>query len=279
MVVGNYTRMEHAIVHDHLTFGWIVFAVMLVPFFVVAHFLFPPETPTPRQAGESTVTGGLLTSAQTGTVLVSLILILTSPIARGLQNMFSTTPVTSRSLQVEVTQLLGSSRPQGDVRWKPEFMGATSQTVERFVYKGQEVLSLVVQYDHQVQGKELIFVGNSLFSGRWMLYQNEVTQTRKGEQLYDHRVRHLNGVGGVKRTIVDWYLIDGKVTTSSLMAKFYELLGSIKGDRSAYLIALAADTSGAQQDSVDELLIELSGMLQAQLSGKQGQVADSPESI
>lgn len=33
IMVGNATRMEHFIVQDHLTFGWLLFSAMLIPYF------------------------------------------------------------------------------------------------------------------------------------------------------------------------------------------------------------------------------------------------------
>ena len=40
IVVGTYTEMNHFIVHDHLTFGWIVFAICLLPLIYIARTYF-----------------------------------------------------------------------------------------------------------------------------------------------------------------------------------------------------------------------------------------------
>jgi len=40
--IGYATKMQSPLIHDHETFGWILFAVALIPIFYIAHIISPP---------------------------------------------------------------------------------------------------------------------------------------------------------------------------------------------------------------------------------------------
>ncbi len=262
MVIGNYTRMENVVVHDHLMFGWFVFAFMLIPFFVSAHYLFPPVPEAATAAGtvsnESTkwrVSGAMLVTA--------LVAALIFPAIDAAQTRSSFDVVSADSVPDQISGLLTASADQAAMQWKPYFSGASSREMTRYTYKDRELICLVVQYNFQEQGRELVHVENALVSDDlWTIYHSDVSEVEIGERRMSLRTHRVNGKDGSRRTLVDWYMIGGRVTASPVVAKLYELMGAFKGDRRAYLIALATD---GQTEASHQYLLELAALIQNHL--------------
>ena len=158
------------------------------------------------------------------------------------------------------------SKNQNNLDWFPNYSGASHQVLQRYVYKNQDFLCLVIQYNDQKQGAELIGVNNILYSeDRWRLEKKESTKIKFGDADVAHNTLLLTNRTG-NRTLAYWYVIGGRVTANPIIAKIYGLLGSLSGNDSAYLLALAADSSKKGDDNLFNLLLELSSTLQIELS-------------
>ena len=265
MVVGNYTRMDHPIVQDHLTFGWILFAIMLVPFFVVGNLLSDEtaavepkaDVPSASQPGNPIV------------VMLTIGILTLFPILDWILSIQNQGEQDFHLLAKEMESVIGPVRQEGIPNWKSQFSGASNVYGRSYGGTGKGVMSLVVYYDEQHQGSELIYVNNSLFSEeRWREVGSEdcKLQSVKGEAVYNHYC--LSGPNRVTRTIIYWYEIGGRTTAGALEAKFFELLGILSGDRSANLIALASDSARDPRVGDVERLLSYARTLQQSASNE-----------
>ncbi len=268
MVVGNYTQMEHIIVQDHLTFGWILYSVMLIPFFLVGHFFsnqqLKPVTSPPERISNLPETKP---STSRTRVLIALILaLLLFPIVKLTEPHSTARPSDPDWIQNEFASIPYVSPSHPFLKWEPDFKGADYQSIRQSKIGNKDILSLVVRYDKQEQGRELIYVRNRLYSPeKWLQLGKQTIQTNHDGRTASHILLTLEGRSGRKRTILYWYLIGNQITSSPLLAKLYEVKGIITGNTTAYLFAIAADMNQKEKDLDLTEILRLSSELQSRL--------------
>ncbi|XOV86646.1 MAG: exosortase [Pseudomonadota bacterium] len=258
MVMGNELGMEHAIVQDHLTFGWFVFTAMLIPFFVVGRYLDHRDRKIPVTT-EDTLVGepGVVNKLVPGSALLVMALF---PVVLALLMARESAPVTP----AQFSWLDSADAIEGQrVGWQPTFIGADAIDFHTMSYGGRKFVNLIVRYDQQTQGSELIFVNNQLYDEEaWFEIERlhaDVAGTAQGVNLI-----YLRNGRGQGRVIAYYYIVaDEMVVTSRVLVKFGELLGQITGHRASYLVAFATDypetqrtaAAGQMLDFVQDLLV------------------------
>lgn len=225
MVIGNMTNMEHPIVNDHVTFGWILFSVMLVPFMWIASRLIGHGVIESPKANLPLPRARRLLLACGLTALCPLF-------AFALDNreiVSGPDPTASRLIE-----LLPPVNDQRQINWDLTFVNADDVDVYRTSISSGTLLVALVRYDYQEQGRELIYFDNSLFNSRRWMMTTLPSQNDFGGIL-------LENPQGQTRVIRYTYLINGKTTSDPKLAKLNELVGYFLGHRTAYLIAIAAE--------------------------------------
>ncbi len=236
MLIGNRYGMDHMIVTDHLMFGWIVFAIALIPFFWISYRFFPQQVRV-----ETTVTRGIdsVPVRIVGFAVVAIaILPVTGFLLAGAGN-----GSLDLSLPDTPAEFIVQDRRAAGVEWQPVFTGASQTTMAAYRYHGRPFDALLVSYREQAQGRELINVNNRLYSEQWRSLEEDTLELGSA----DRTVRRLELVStrGEKRTLIYWYIINGVPASDSFRAKFLELKGAFRPDRSAILVALSfPDSAG-----------------------------------
>ena len=161
IVIGYRSDMQSPFVQDHLTMGWILFAVLMIPAYVIARKLEGPggaisalELPTVSKA-----------SPNWGAVVVAIAIMSIGPVWAG--------TISSANRSAETVTLKFPSGTSGWVgpnesHWgfQPEFSGSADETVVEYQSGSEVVLVYANVYLSQRQGRELIYFNNDI-DGRW----------------------------------------------------------------------------------------------------------------
>lgn len=254
LIVGNTAGMQHPIVTDHLLFGWVVFSIALVPLFYISHRWFPAESPrtVPHAGGgesiesvESVRFGAVYAMPLAATIVLTILFPVLSRLAPG--DAHSATDIATPSLP---DTLPGGIEKIGARPWPVSFSGADVVDFATYETGGRHVDALLVHYVAQSQDSELINVNNHFVPPEWQ----ELNERRDRIDDMGIAVKSLQ-YGLRRRTMFFWYVVAGEPTNNPVIAKFYEALGSMTGDRSASMFVVYADTNaeGASRDVVSAL--------------------------
>jgi exosortase A len=270
IMIGHLSDMKFAAGVDHFIYGWFFFGfVMLVIFAIGNKFRDrkPEVVEAPRLEDDSHADQmiRILPSA-------AVFLLVTATMATG---MGVSQHLSNRPVEMDVLGGDGAMLPLASEQWtrhdrlvrdwNPVFVGA--RRILRADYQDREdaISLMVVFYDRQRQGAELISVQNRLYEpvAAWTRFEKEhlYFEESSGTEL---RVTET-GVNGVNRNrlIWSWYSIAGSEVTNAFVAKFLTFRSVISGDGSgAYLVALAVD----YDENVELARSTLSGFLDAHLT-------------
>ena len=271
ILVGNYTRMDHFIVQDHLTFGWILYAVMLIPFFVVGHFMnqFPTLSSTDQEhlhnqdelAIDNSVPGNAKIVA-----MVTAVALITYPTIRLFLISENHDSGIANTYDTALGQLAQSIDARFAKTWNPRFAGADETDQTSIRYGTQIYRSLRVTYLTQTQGKELVFVKNTPFAeDQWLTSSTQFKTVELNSVTTNHKLTTLRDRRGTERYMVSWYFIGGRVTTNEREAKLFEFFARLAGDGSAHFFAFVLDEQkrNVSESEFPASLLDLSSEMQS----------------
>ena len=163
IAAGYLSDMQHFLIRvDHYYFGWAVFAVTMVAFFVLSRRL--------GQAGEDA--SGEVASPASGVrydarvvagIAAAFLLLGTGPIWSLLRPMQPTALIADEELPRAPANWDGPDVGPGDSGWRPVFVGADVARLGSYRHGAQEVSLFKAAYLSQQQGnKELIGYNNSV---------------------------------------------------------------------------------------------------------------------
>ncbi len=258
ILVGNYTHMQHPIVQDHITFGWILYAFMLIPLFWVGAKLVSGQPAADPDSGASSAAASLRGTERLRALRAPVSVI-------GLAGLLLLPPLTARLADHGYEQAYGHVPPQaaGDWRlvshgeqldWEPHYVGASSHY--RAVYRSSAapVYLYIGNYNKQTQGRELINVENRLYprSG-WVPREERAVSVDLAEGQRTDVNELVLEAGSMRRLIWYWYEVGARRTISPARAKLYDLLGIVAGERGASVFALATDYHGSKDEAAARL--------------------------
>lgn len=157
ILAGYFTDMQHYLVRvDHSTYGWAVFAVMMVVFFVIVRRL-----PTAAEEPESAAL------AQSSALQPKWPLAVTTALAAiALGPLWSVLAPISAAPLPQAGELLPSATPWSSASagpsWQPVFRGADLEQRGYYQRGGMRIEGYAAAYASQTQRKELIGYANSL---------------------------------------------------------------------------------------------------------------------
>ncbi|MDJ0757897.1 MAG: EpsI family protein [Woeseiaceae bacterium] len=206
IVAGHLTDMQSYLVQvDHYTFGWVLFVVMLVPFFLIARRL-EPDLPAESQHADSPRKFGKSRLAPAGYACVLLAL----PVlvwARLLTN--DTADVAIQLPSIEGWLPVAAERED----WKPQFVDPDGEAQARYSRDGRKLDVYVNWYETQSQGRELIGYYTSLAGKNARVSYDKpaaaIGTITSGEPLEIHEIM-ADYPTGVRRLIWYHFLVDGE---------------------------------------------------------------------
>ena len=261
VLVGDATRMQHFIVTDHLSFGWAVYVVTLIPLIWGGKRFFAPKAGVPSSPPQvrQSANRGHWPAAVTAACLLALVPLAERLVDAAVDPNYGYLPPQPGNARV---QWLGEGT---SAQWLPTFHGAGSEYFGRYRSEGRQLSLYIANYPRQSQGQELVYIKNRLFDQRrWQLRASRDVRIPSAEGGFEMRLLSLEGGQQRRRLIGYWYEIGGRLTTSPALAKIYQLLATFSGRPGASVVAVALDTP-----AVDELgaaaLSQFAGRLQPML--------------
>lgn len=251
IVVGSYTHMQHFIVQDHLTFGWGVFAVFLVPLIYLSRHSFDNESFDNESFDHETLLAEQATEANsinkislvtTFTIITSFIFALYWIPSRFDEHYQFHLPI------LEDYQLVSEDKPSSP-NWRPTSHGVSSESFNFFIKDEFSIQVYLANYIKQTQAHEMIYVENRLYDKkRWSITEHDRFQ------LEDNQVNLLTLSRGQdrERLIAYWYVVNGKHTANKKIAKLEEVRSAITGKPGATLIAFAIDYRSPKHAEVSQ---------------------------
>lgn len=232
IIAGHMTDMQHWLIEDHYEFGWVTFAIMMVPVLFFGRYMEgvaparAPQGPPPALSFRPTPARGKTLAAAFAVLLLPGIA--WSMVYRaGEPGGPPVLPATA-----------GEWRLDGEpgLDWRPLQPGHSTELSGRYTDGAREVDAWVVYYTRQGPGHKLIGDGNAF--------------ARPG----DGRLRPGGGQPGELRLVTGrpddrliWYRyqVNGRITASAAQAKIFELVGNLRGRPSAYAAMFSARCGAA----------------------------------
>jgi len=253
---GHLTDMQHYLVtHNHYYFGWVLFAVMLIPYLRIAKRM---ERSEKNVSSPTSIVAELDSAQSTRRPIVAFSLCLLGlAVASGSVHANIPTEV-EQNVSILLPNAYGEWRSGDaiDSNWRPHYVGATAEVFERYVSKQGTVDAYKNLYRGQIQGQELVGFHNRIEgSGEWSIVggRNKRIESEGREVSVSVREVLLVGLSGEKRVLYLWYDVGGHPVVSDLEAKIIYGINVLRGRRDAGVTILSA-ACGQDCDSASELL-------------------------
>lgn len=232
IVAGHMTDMQHYLVSkEHYTFGWMVFAVMMLVFFLLARRIAPAV-----QERRMSLAAAVPAASRVLALLVATACVFAIPVADYLRSVEPATPTSSSTLLPPAPAGWSRVETQAMSTWNPVFAGADH--VERARYTslaGPEVQVFIASYATQQQGKELVAYGNGLVGPG----DGDVVQESRAASAELARELFVRSPDG--RSVIRYYYdIGGHRTDRGIYAQLWYGVKSIRGQVRSSVIALRA---------------------------------------
>ena len=245
--VAHLTDDQTAIAADHVTYGWIFFAIVTVILLLLGT-TFRERTPPKHTTTHALPTAG---ATRRSAVVAGLCAVAIAAGAPAYAAFLDGAAVAGRSLTLVAPASGGGwtrvAAPADS--WRPDFPGADSELLATYVKGADSVHLYIAYYDRQRQGFEVASNQNRIADGKtWSRAQTGSVVARVDGKPVKVETTRMLGIGGT-RVAWHWYWIDGVYSSDRYYAKALEAKAKLLGrPGSGALIAIASDYT----DSVDE---------------------------
>lgn len=284
MVIGNATNMQHFIATDHLTFGWILFMIMLVPLFIFGNKMAGASASDAHEleGAESKSTKAEIAARKTATSEATThqeIFANHNNSTAGSKAIFGLNAIVMGIVIIIIpflNKVAGLAFEPGDnvqvyslpnidnissqdvdlpfSNWKPHFEGADVELAKEYTFEGRRYQVYVASYFTQKQDKELIYYANKLYNER--LWQRRSKQSVSLANGTNQKMEIVGLTSNSRKKIIGhWYQVAGLTTTNRNIVKLFEVVGALTGNREAIVVAIATDFSDEPIEDVESKLI------------------------
>lgn len=221
----------------HLTFGWWVFAVDVIAFYLVLRLIPPPDNGKQDPAPSRAEPPAASRPGMAGIALAAGVLALL-PISSMATHLSAEYP-SGLTSPIALPGLTGPIAP--DPRWSPRFDGPAWSHRSAYMQRNGRVVELYRnEYHRQSQGSELISAGTPLFDpARFATQSSSIAHLDGGDvpPLSVTRIE-LKDRSGRKWMALFTYLIDGDVVATASKAQLLTALHSMYGRPTAGVLAV-----------------------------------------
>jgi exosortase A len=267
VMIAHLSDKKLALGVDHYIYGWVFFGLVMLLMFWIGSFWCEYSTSSTADHLEREDDGkaATLPNAKPAAVILASLLALTlwPAAAHYLHSSFA---VKARQVVLKTPEQGTAWHTENEplVNWSPRYIGMDTSVLQTYGQNGSKVGLYLAYYRRQAQGAELINSQNVLVIQKhpvWQQpHQDKITVRLRGEayevfesQLRSHRQRLL---------VWHWYWVAGRYTANAYVAKFFEALARLTGNRRdgagiVVFTSIDADVEGARetlQSFVDSML-------------------------
>lgn len=252
IIVGYRTEMQSSIVEDHSTLGWILFAVLMIPVFIIAARIesaqSKPEILSKPIMRESDASASVSWFA----AVVAVLCMSAGPVWAFMLNNSD-----SKSADVQLDLPVGSASWRGPSAsvwdWAPTFSGADAERVAQYVSGEKFILVYTNVFLDQKQDKELVYFSNRI-AGNWHDAEVEgdmesIVSSHAGEEFGQKFARNYLG------TWLIWYRyqVGDGFEVSATKTKIRQAMQAMRGIPTAGVIAFAVPCRLSCSDAAQTL--------------------------
>ena len=250
ILIGDYTKMQHSLVHDHHDLGWVIYLVLtLIPFYFLLNKFFNNVDVASDTTSAWSYNYRSIQSISTMFMLIVVAMIM-GPAINTLVN--SNYIFRNSVVDIQTTEnnwQVNTEISTGNDNWAPEYTGYSQFLEREFIEKAteQHLQMYIIHYENQKQGRELINVNNMLVNNEeWMLEdssysQNVNNEVIKGIQFETTIIKNKQ----IRKRISYTYFVNGINTTNKTKAKLLQLLNIFKRRNDGTLVVFAEDCINA----------------------------------
>lgn len=231
--IGHFSQMQSPLVGDHLTFGWLLFAVLLVPLYWFARRLEGGELSARIAAEKPSTVEQRRVSAPA--FVAALAVMLCGPV-------WAATVAAPAKGELDLSMPAGSDGWIGPAHsnwdWEPIYVGADEALLSQYAAGDKVVLVYRNLYRVQRQGKELVYFASRI-EGDWRTSRTQTIDpiVKVSDQLSFRQQVASNYAG-------DWliwyrYQVGRRIEVRDVDAKLAQALETLQGRPQAGVIAFA----------------------------------------
>lgn len=258
VLFGHYTNMQHYLItHEHYYYGWVLYAFMLIPTFLIARLLLDFDARHDGSAGapfpsSEASKGRPRRRPQAFVIGASLALILAAlqvPVLRILAEPGPRQPFVIDLPAGEDGWLVASGT---EPDWRPRFSDPDAAVLGAYRLGGAQVDVFMVVYRTQSPGRELVGSGNRFSDGGRLVSVD--TRSLDGVEVPEEVQRRIvRAEFGTERLIWSWYSVGRRPAATDAEAKLGQLFRGMLG-RDSGAAVLVSSLCGADCSAADELL-------------------------
>lgn len=241
IVIGHVTQMQSELIVRHGTYGWVIFSVAFLGFFLVARWVEKRERRVGEGSSSDTVEGGPASRPPGGTVRRKVGWA-TAAAALGPLLYFGVGALPTAAAEgASIGESDGawqrlSAAHERPFDWEPEYHGADARRSASWTDGARTVYSDAFFYEEQEQGAELINDRNRL-APQPRVRGDHVLWLREQDKWVREALVGTEG-GGV--LVWYWYRVAGVEAVSPAWTKALELWAFVRRKPAAEMIAISA---------------------------------------
>ncbi|WP_066794062.1 exosortase A [Sphingomonas soli] len=234
-----WTSVERATGMDHIVYGWVFFAVVMVVVLAIGWKWFDRD---PDAAWFDPASLATAPTRRIEAPLASLLVLLVASLFLGWSSL-NAARAAPLPEAVELPEVPGWQRAALSTRaaWSPNYPGADHFLIGRYVdAQGRAVDLAVAVYASQHEDKELVGFGIGAIreNDKWVRIEG-LSRADGGKAL------RMVGPGRIERETVTWYRIGGMLTGSDNRVKLMTLRNKmLGGDQAAAAVLVSAEQDG-----------------------------------
>lgn len=250
IVAGQMTNMQHYFITvEHFNLGWFIFGL----FFITLIYFFN-RTSDLNSANDEERPVEVSLSRRETKINVRLIIFSISLSLIALLAVAAHHVGDSRANAVHMADISvpdSFSHTPALYPLEPTVEGAVEKYFVSYDY-GQPIQIYHGFIKFQVQGEEVISSLNTLYSDKWQLINRS-----KGLSGKIIKAELIYSLTGERYLLWSWYKVDGTNTASGILAKWYELLGYLKGDNSGSIVSVLSPQVEGVEDNFRSIYRDL----------------------
>ncbi len=261
--IGYASDMEHAVGADHLIYGWFFFAFVLICMFFIGETIRKREVKwlsaksnqldmqknAPVSSEIKQVSQSNLVLNKTAVISVSVIAACIVGSILQINRMTIDQDAVLSKVNIDTHSLsLVTYEPR--VKWEPRYIGNNQEELISLSDEGF-VFDLYYAFFNGTKG-ELVSSLHRLYNqDRWTLVDRKRLNIGEHQVIYELVTTSV----GIKKEIIYWYIVDGKIVDTYKEAKFIEFINKLKGKpTNAAIIAVGVNMDADIPSKVDTLM-------------------------